>query len=211
MLLDADNNSEEFDLGQGHAAHHAIEAFRQRHADPLLLDELMELFADRRRTLARDDPQTLIQRQAGLHAAHDDVDAVGIRMNAVALIQFGVRSHSPKKERIKDDRVSRGKRRIDGVEIARVVGPEVPRRLHAGEQHGDATVGKPSQDCIERRFRYLRVEATQRIVGPELQNDGIGPFRNGPLKPGETARRRVARYSGVRDCGGNAFCVERPF
>ena len=49
-------------------------------------------------------------------ARHDRVDTRGVRVQAIVLVQLGIVGHPVEEERIKDDRMSRGKRRIDGVE-----------------------------------------------------------------------------------------------
>ena len=77
-------------------------------------------------------------------------DAGGVWMQAITLIQFGISSHTLKKEGIKDDRVSRRKRRIDAVEVARVVLAQIARRPHSGQQDNNVTVDKLAQDCVER-------------------------------------------------------------
>ena len=73
---------------------------------------------------------------------HDHVDAGGIRVQAIALVQLGVGGHPVEEERIKDDRMSRGKRRIDGVEAPHIIGAHVARRLHAGEQDENMPVAR---------------------------------------------------------------------
>ena len=49
--------------GSGKRPHHTIEKLGQRHANALLLDNLAEFLAYRRRALAGDDLKTLIERQ----------------------------------------------------------------------------------------------------------------------------------------------------
>ena len=48
----------------------------ERHAERLVLDDLLELRRDRLLRLRGDDLQAVDQRQAGLDAAHDHVDGV---------------------------------------------------------------------------------------------------------------------------------------
>ena len=74
-----------------------------------------------------------------MHTRHDHIDAGGVGMHAVGLIEFRVGRHPVEEERIKDDRMSRGKRRIDGVESFHVIGAHVARRLHTGEQDSNMT------------------------------------------------------------------------
>ena len=47
---------------------------RGRNAERLLLDDVAELGAHRLRRLVGDDAQRVVERQAGAHAAHDDVE-----------------------------------------------------------------------------------------------------------------------------------------
>ena len=65
-----------FTSGNGMRVVSLLERFAQRYADALLLDDLAELAGQRLLALARDDGQALVQRQARLHAAHDDVDRI---------------------------------------------------------------------------------------------------------------------------------------
>ncbi len=68
---------------------------------------------------------TISSSTRGRIRGYDQVDAGCIGMQAIRLIQFGIRGHPLKEKWIEDDRVSRGKRRIDGIEIARVFGPRL--------------------------------------------------------------------------------------
>ena len=82
-------------------SHHAIEAFGQRHADALLLDDVAELLGDRRRAFARDDAEALVERQARLDAAHDDVDGVGEFVDELLLAALGQELDSTQRGRPK--------------------------------------------------------------------------------------------------------------
>ena len=66
-----------FTSAQRHARRQALQRLAERDADALLLDDLAELAGQRLVAFARDGRQAFVQRQAGFHAAHDDVDGVG--------------------------------------------------------------------------------------------------------------------------------------
>ena len=97
--------------------------------------------------MTRSGDQFLDPRQDALN---DHVDAGRVGMHAIGLIESGIRGHAGEEERIKDDAMSRGKRRIDGVEGARIFLAHIGRRLHAGEQDGNMTGLELAQNGRER-------------------------------------------------------------
>ena len=58
-----------------------VQASATRDAERLLLDDSAELGAHRLRRLVGDDSQRVAERQTGAHAAHDDVERGGQRVN----------------------------------------------------------------------------------------------------------------------------------
>ena len=76
LLLDRDDDAEEVGFRQRHALVELGAGFADRHADGLRLDDRPEFALDRLLRVERDDLQAVEQRQAGLDAAHDHVDAV---------------------------------------------------------------------------------------------------------------------------------------
>ena len=56
---------------------HLLDRFGERHAERLRLDDLAEFAAHRLRRFVGDDAQRVAERQAGLDAAHDDVERIG--------------------------------------------------------------------------------------------------------------------------------------
>ena len=75
--LNRQHDGEEAQLRRRHALVHLLKALIDGHAHGDVLDQALELGPQRRRALAGDDPQAVVHRQAGLDAAHDDVDGVG--------------------------------------------------------------------------------------------------------------------------------------
>ena len=88
---------------------------------------------------------------------HDNGYAVSIRMFAVELNKSGITCHPVEDERVPDERISLGKRRIDGVEGARIAGAFVGRRPKPSEEHLNMTIFESAQDVIERRLCHFRV------------------------------------------------------
>src|SRR5690606_23347976 len=76
LLLDGDDDGEEFHFRQRNAHHHLIEALDERNADALLLDELPEFAAERLGAFACDNSKTIVERQPGFHTADDDINRI---------------------------------------------------------------------------------------------------------------------------------------
>ena len=71
---------------------------------------------------------------------------------------------------------------------------------------GYAASREPAQRSPSIAARVtLRIDAAQRVVGTEFQDDGIGPVRNRPVEAGEPARGGVSGYPRIGDFRGNAF------
>src|SRR5204862_2379683 len=76
---------EEVGFGQRHPFVQLVAGLAERHADGLRLDDGPKLALRRLGRLQRDDLQAIEQRQAGLDAAHDDVDGIGKRVEELVL------------------------------------------------------------------------------------------------------------------------------
>src|SRR5450631_724268 len=76
---------------------------------------------------------------------HDNVDAIGIRMFAVELNNPRIICHTVKDVWIPDERISLGKRRIDGIEGAYIAGALVARRPKPSEEHLNMTIFESAQ------------------------------------------------------------------
>src|SRR3972149_3369706 len=55
---------------------------------------------------------------------HNDVDAGGVRVLAIALVELEIGGHTVKEGGIKNDRMSRGKCRIDRIEGGDIIGTQ---------------------------------------------------------------------------------------
>ena len=130
-------------------------------------------------------------------------------MQAIALVEFGIGGHTVKEEWIENDRMSRGKRRIDGIEGAHIIGAHIARRPHAGEQHGDMTILEFLQDAIERRLGHIRIDPAQGVVGAEFEDHRLGAFRDRPVEAAEPAGGGIAGHPGIDDRRGDALGLER--
>ncbi len=127
-------------------------------------------------------------------------------MQPVGLVELGVGRHAGQEKGIKDDRVTRRKRGVDGVEFARVVGTQVAHGLHPGQENGNVARGEPVEDLIERGLGDLGIDAAQHVVGAQLDDHCVGARGHGPVEPRETAACGVARYPGIRDVDSDALC-----
>ena len=130
-------------------------------------------------------------------------------MQSIALVELGIGGDALQEKRIKDDAMSRGKRRINGVERAHIVGAHVARRGHAGEQDRNMPGIELAEDGVQRRLGGFRVDAAQSVIGAQLENNGIGVVRHRPVESTEPARGGVARYAGIDDRDRMALGLER--
>ena len=92
LLLDRHGDAEEIGFRKRHAFIEFAAGLTQRHADGLRVENGAEFGFQRLRRFGRDHLQAVKQRQAGLDAAHDDVDGVreGIeKLRFAALLQIG--------------------------------------------------------------------------------------------------------------------------
>ncbi len=80
LLLDRDHDAEEVRFRHRHPLVEPRAGLAERHADGLGLDDGAELALQRLRRVGGDHLDRSEQRQAGLDAAHDDVDGVGQRL-----------------------------------------------------------------------------------------------------------------------------------
>jgi hypothetical protein len=74
--------------------------------------------------------------------------------------------------------MSRGKRRINAIKRLRILRTHVWRGPHASEQDSYVTGRQPAQNGIERSLGDVGIEAAQRIVCTQFDNDRVGPVRN---------------------------------
>src|SRR5215813_5010776 len=142
-------------------------------------------------------------------AGDDRVDARGGWMKAVALIEPGFTGNAVEEERIKQKIVAGGEFGVDRFEIAPIVGAEIRRRPHAGEQYGHVPVGEATHDPRERLARDLRIDPAQHVIGAELDDDGIRPLRHRPVEPGEPAGSGIAGDPRIGDLDREALGPER--
>ncbi len=147
----------------------------------------------------------------GQDAGDDRVDASGGRMKAVALIEPGFPGHAVEEERIKQKTVAGGEFGIDRFEIAPIVGAEIGRRPHAGEQYGHVPDGEAAHDLRERLARDLRIDPAQHVVGTEFDDDGIGPLRHRPVEAGEPIGSGIPGDPRIGDLDREALGPERLF
>ncbi len=132
-------------------------------------------------------------------------------MEAVRLVELGVAGDAVEEERVEDRSVALGKRGINRVERLVVVGAEIRRGAHAGQQRRQMRRPRPLENVRERPLGRLGIEAAQHVVRAELDDQRIGVGRHRPVVAGEAVRRRIARDAGVNDHHVPALGLERRF
>src|ERR1700730_1095431 len=95
----------------------------------------------------------------GQQAFDDDVDAFGIGMDAVALVERAILRHAVEEERVERHVVFLGEPLVEPVELLGVFRPEIARRQHAGQPHGNAGRLEPGDDGVEVALGRGRIEA----------------------------------------------------
>ena len=98
----------------------------------------------------------------------------------------------------------------DGVETGGVIGAQIGRRQHAGQQDGAAPLLQAGEDGIKAGLGGGGVEAAQRIIGAQLDDDNIGIVGQHPIEPGEAAGHGVAGDAAIDDRGVDAGPLQRP-
>src|SRR5262245_23855240 len=105
----------------------------------------------------------------------DDINAGRRGMDTVALVERAISNDTVEEERVENYAICRCQMGERGIERAYIVRPHVPRRVHAGKQHGDTALMQPTQNPVEGRARSVGVDAAQPVVGAERQDHGLGP------------------------------------
>ena len=120
-------------------------------------------------------------------------------MDAVRLVERGRRGDAVEEEGVEDGAVPLGQLGENGIEGGTVVRPEIGRRHHAGKEHRQTPLGKAGEQPVESVAGDRRVDAAKRIVGAELDDDGVGRLVDRPVDAGEAVARRVAGDAGIDD------------
>jgi hypothetical protein len=63
---------------------------------------------------------------------------------------------------------------------------------------GKAALGKVGHDAVQGSFGDAWVDAAQRIIGAKLDDHRIGGRVERPIKPGQSARARIARNASIQ-------------
>ncbi len=120
-------------------------------------------------------------------------------MDAVGKVQPLNAGHAVEEERIERHAVLLGEAWIDPVEGAGVVGAVVGRRQHAGEDDRHAARLQARHDVVQGALRDRGIDAAQRIVRAELDDDEIRPVLDRPVEAGLSGTRRIAGHGRVLD------------
>ena len=136
-------------------------------------------------------------RNRGQNPLDDDLDPLGLRMQAVGLVELRVARDAVKKEWIERNVAGFGQSWIDRVERAIILGAKVGRGAHAGDEGRQMGGLGFVQNRGERRSRRLGLEAAQHVVGAELDDQRVGVSRNRPVVPLKPVGGRVAGNAGI--------------
>ena len=138
--------------------------------------------------------QSLYARQ---HARHDHVDARRVGMHAVSLVELRLRRDPVEEEGIEQRGMLLRQPRIHAVEGRLVLGPQIGRCAHAGEQHGKLPFRELGQELVQRLFRLRHGQTPQRIIGAEFDDHGVDILRQRPVEPGGAVERGIARDTAI--------------
>jgi len=145
-------------------------------------------------------------------------------MDAVAEVERRVGRHAFEEEGIEHEAFALRKFRKDRIELVAVVAPEIGRRIHAGEEDGQAARLRAGDDLVEVPAGDAGVDGAQRVVGAEFDDDGVGPGPHRPVEAGKAALMDLYRdaYRGepfvrvvtqppqTKHTLGNNYCVVYP-
>ena len=104
-----------------------------------------------------------------------------------------------------------GEALIDGVERGFIVGAEVGRRAHAGQQHRRSGIAGLRQNPVEIGLHLRRGQAAQAVVGAELDDHDLRFIGEHPVEPRQPAGAGIAGDPGVDYPPGVALGPERGF
>ena len=93
-----------------------------------------------------------------------------------------------------------------------IVGAQVGRRAHAGQQHREAAPAELGEDGVQIARGLLRRQPAQHVVGTQLDDDQVGRAGQAaqpPAQPREALARRVARHASVADRRGHPRPAQR--
>src|SRR5262249_52902748 len=137
--------------------------------------------------------------QDGPDVVGNDPCAARVGVDAVRLIERVVASDAHQKKRNQGDAILLGKLLIDLVECARVVGPEVRRRLHAGKNHSYVTTLCALDDLGEISLQLLGRESSHPVVRTKRDDQHPDIALQRIVQTRESTRRRIAGDAGVDD------------
>ena len=98
-----------------------------------------------------------------------------------------------------------GERLAEGGGIGR---PDVGRRLHAAQQHGEVALAGGVDDGGQVLAQFLERQAAQPVVAAELDDQDADVAVEGPVEPSQAAGRGVARHAGVDDLEAEALAID---
>src|SRR5579875_1205832 len=150
FLLNGDDDREEARLGNRHAANEAIDGLADREAHRLHLDYLAELATDRLGSLGGGGAKTIAERQAGFHAAHDDVNGFGKEIREFLQAPFGQEFEQPERQAGASDQY-RSQRDV-GISVEEI---DDPAEKDSGAGGDDQ---EPGEWPIEARLRQHLIE-----------------------------------------------------
>lgn len=128
--------------------------------------------------------QSLDRRQNRLD---NHLDSSRVRVNAVALIVMANGRDILKKKRIERHLVLPGQFGVELIKFMIIIGAEIARRTHSGQQHSDFFLLQAGDDRRQIFSDRLRRQPAQGVVGAEFDNNYLGSIRQRPIEPGEAA------------------------
>ncbi len=137
--------------------------------------------------------------QEGGEVAGDQQDSFLVRMNAVSLVERRIGSDTFEQEGIERDIEASSERGKNSVEPFCVVSTPAGRRFHADENGLDVVLEQSGENGGERLFRGSRLEAAQRVVRAQRDDDNPRLL---------TQDRHEARGAAEGRIAGDSFVVD---
>ncbi len=137
------------------------------------------------------------------YAFDDHIDASGVRMNTIPLIQMGNSGHAVQKKWIQGDCVFFREPRINPIEFGPVFPAQIGRRKHPRQQYAKATGRGFFNNRVQISLGRGRVEPAQPVISAQFDNQYMRRFSvlgcQRPVQPRQSACAGIPRYPCVFD------------
>src|SRR5437773_1694084 len=120
----------------------------------------------------------------GKHPGDDLVYSLGGWVHAILLIKVPVSRHAVEKEGIKRCPMFLSQSGENGVEVCRILRPEIRWCPHAGDEDGKLEPVEFGENLIERRLGSGRRQSPEGVIGAKFDDHRRYTGSQGPVEAG---------------------------